>query len=403
MTVTTRSPRSSALTCLAFLLSIGLFGCTADEDPATEDLSLDESPLQSGNGIYLPNGLRLSNGTALGNGVRLSNAIDLANGIDTTNGVRLSNGASYDGINGPHYAPPSGSGLEQWIDEDPVMRKRILRYLVECALPAGVEVQLLYRGTLEVIGTGVAGLAPGLQSGPMNREEQEKVSACLLARVNVNGEVVPLSMLGPMQGFNTLTAADLPYGKMDGGYFGNLFLDTPRAFGCSKVNEPVCGHDRACRILEDGSCDCGVFGTAGIAPCDQWESDPYTGGICSRQTAWNASETDGRDYFVYCDPDFDGANYWMFPITTYVEYPDGGACTSNFDCAGTQPWCVMGTCSNTLLANGSTCNQNLDCQRGICANHVCGLPSGQVCYQNTDCASNVCSTCTGKKCKRVCQ
>lgn len=385
-------------TTLALLLSA--FAACATEP--VEIVSQGEAPLTSGNGIYLPNGLRLANGATLGNGVRLANGVDLSNGLDTTNGVRLANGTSYDGINGPQYAPPSGSGLEQWIDEDPAMRKRILRYLVECALPAGVEVKLVYHGQVEVIGTGVAGLGPGLQNGPMTSAEQQKVSACLLARVNVNGEIVPLSMLGPMPGFNTLTPADVPYGKMDGAYYGNIFLDQPVAHACSKVNEPVCGHDRACRQLADGSCDCGVFGNA-VGPCDVWESDPYTQGECWRETAWNADSTDGRDYFVNCDPDFDGLNYWIYPITTYVEYPNGGACTSNFDCAGTQPWCVMGTCSDTLIANGGTCNQNTDCQRGACVNNVCGYASGQVCYQNLDCASNVCQECIGKKCKRTCQ
>lgn len=383
---------------LVVVLSLGFTACTEPTVVATA-----QRAIESGNGIHLPNGLRLANGAELGNGVRLANGIDLANGLDTTNGVRLANGASYDGIDGPHYAPPAGSGLEQWIDEDPAMRKRILRYLVECALPAGVQVQLAYRGVTEVIGAGVAGLGPGLQSGPMTTVEQQKVSSCLLARVNVTGQVVQLSMLGPMSGFDAVTATDLPYGKMDGGYYGNLFLDQPVAHACSKVNEPVCGHDRACRVLADGTCDCGVFGTSGVGPCDQWESDPYLSGVCGRQTAWTQDGTQGRDYFVHCDPDFDGANYWQYPITTYVEYPDNGACASNFDCAGDQPWCVMGTCSNTLQSNGAACSQNADCQSGSCVNGTCGLPSGSTCYQSSSCASNVCLPCNGKNCKSRCQ
>jgi hypothetical protein len=57
------------------------------------------------------------------------------------------------------------------------MRKRILRYLIECALPEGVEVKLKYRGDLEVLGHGVANLGPGLQNGELNEIEQQRVSA----------------------------------------------------------------------------------------------------------------------------------------------------------------------------------------------------------------------------------
>jgi hypothetical protein len=153
----------------ASTLPLLALGCVAAEIGDGDEVGLEEIDYQSDNGIFLDNGLNLVNGMNLGNGATLHNGMNLGNGIDVVNGMNLGNGLDLgNGITGPYYAPPAGSGLEQWIDVDPPARKKTLRYLVECALPAGVVVQLSYRGSVEILGTGALGLGHSLQEGELD-------------------------------------------------------------------------------------------------------------------------------------------------------------------------------------------------------------------------------------------
>ena len=295
------------------VLMLASAGCAAIGD--AEDPGLEETMFAADNGIQLDNGLVLANGALLPNGTKLSNGLKLSNGIDAANGIELSNGTKLsNGITGPFYAPPAGSALEQWIDVDPPMRKRILRYLIECALPSTVEVQILYRGQLEPLGRGVGNLGPGLQAGEMTLTEQEKVSACLLARVNARGEVITIDMSGPMQDgqFDQPPAAGTPFLLPEGAFFGNLFAVEPVAYACSSVDgfelsEGFCP-DRSCALDASGACNCGVMSFIGSCAV----------GFAPRLKQREGC-VEGTDYYAHCYTVSSEENsIWLYPMTTHL-------------------------------------------------------------------------------------
>jgi hypothetical protein len=297
------------------VLVLACAGCAAIGD--AEDPELEETMFAAENGIQLDNGLVLGNGAVLPNGTKLSNGLKLSNGIDASNGIRLSNGTKLsNGITGPFYAPPAGSALEQWIDVDPPMRKRILRYLIECALPETVEVQILYRGQLEVLGRGVGNLGPGLQQGEMGTAEQQKVSACLLARVNARGELVTIDMSGPMADgrFDQPADPDSPFLMPESAFYGNLFLAEPLAYLCADLagplDESICP-SRSCSLI-DGACTCGVMTFVGTC------SGGFTPMSKVRSGCLELVDS-AVDYFSTCSSmTLEGPILWRYPMTTHV-------------------------------------------------------------------------------------
>jgi hypothetical protein len=314
------------------ILTLLLVGCAEIGEETETGPSLDTIELQAENGIWLDNGLTLANGANLGNGTTLANGMNLGNGIDLANGMNLGNGIDLgNGIVGPYIAPPAKSGLEQWIDVDPAMRKRILRYLVECALPTGVRVQILYRKRLETLGYGVVGLGPGLQSGIMPRPEQEAVSACLLARVNGQGISVTVDLFGPMAGLNSATSAELEvYSQAEAIFFGNLFQTAPKAYACT-LGAAYSQEFRAC---SGGSC--GI-----IQPILYWDhlsrlEDCFEKRICSKGSLGN-----GGSYGTRCSW-WDVT--WSYPVTAYLAAADvGEACFGTWHCMDGLT-CSSGTC-----------------------------------------------------------
>ena len=307
-----------------------LTGCAVADIGEGEGSGLEEIEFAADNGIFLDNGLNLPNGINLGNGTTLANGMNLGNGVDLANGMNLGNGLDLgNGITGPYYAPPAGSGFEQWIDVDPPARKKVLRYLVECALPAGVQVQLRYRGTLEVLGRGIAGLGPTLKRGTMGLIDQERVTACMLARMNGTGQAVQIDMFGAMAlpgaGFETTSPADDAFPVLEAAFFGNLFSKVPSAQACRQQPYELAAM-RSCRDLGDGAWDCGIL--------------EFTDDVCSVQ--------DGETEFSQCDVGFTsgsserlyyyncagGEVSWQFVLTTYVaKKRSGQLCFEASECA----------------------------------------------------------------------
>jgi hypothetical protein len=324
---------------LSYIVALPLLApaCVAADIGEGEDPGLEQIDYQVDNGIYLPNGLNLPNGMNLGNGSTLANGMNLGNGIDLTNGMNLGNGLNLgNGITGPYYAPPAGSGFEQWIDVDPPARVKILRYLVECALPAGDVVQLQYRGSLEIVGRGILGLGPTLKRGAMPALEQEAVSSCLLARVNAQGISVSVDLLAPMPGLDSATSAELAtFSVSEGVFFGNLFLSTPQAYACSigglVLKEEFRACDRYCgvlRVLASLSKD----GTS--ADTKITLRDCFANQICTSQPL-----ADGSAFARSCTY----YRTWTRPMTTRLSRADWGEeCFGSYQCEpGLECW---GTC-----------------------------------------------------------
>jgi hypothetical protein len=314
-------------------------GCAVTDIGEPGDPGLEDIEFAADNGIFLDNGLNLANGMNLGNGTVLHNGMNLGNGIDLANGMNLGNGLDLgNGITGPYYAPPAGSGLEQWIDVDPPRRVKTLRYLVECALPAGVTVQLRYRGVLETLGTGILALGPGLQTGIMPMAEQEKVTGCLLARVNAHGIPVSIDLFGPMAGLSTATSSEVAaYPVAEGAFFGNVFLATPQAYACSMGSLLTRPEFRAC-----SSTTCGVLrvltnlNKEGNYATKVTLKDCFRDLVCS-----NAPLVDGASYARSCT--WYGRT-WAYPMTTRLATVDAGeeCFTSSLCEPGLE--CTEGTC-----------------------------------------------------------
>ena len=310
--------------------------CVGADIGEGEDPGLEQIDYQVDNGIFLSNGLNLPNGMNLGNGTALQNGMNLGNGIDLANGMNLGNGIDLgNGITGPFYAPPAGSGLEQWIDVNPPARKKVLRYLVECALPAGVAVQLQYRGSLELLGAGILGFGPTLQQGAMPALEQEAVSGCLLARVNAQGISVSVDLLGPMPGLDGADSAELAaFPVREGVFFGNLFLSIPRAYACSTGGLRLRDEFRAC----EGSCGILKVLTALNKAGSTLDTkltlrDCFASQICTSQPL-----ADGSGFAGSCT--YNGT--WTRPMTTRLSRADVGEqcfgsyqCEEGFECLGT--------------------------------------------------------------------
>ncbi|HZH03489.1 MAG TPA: hypothetical protein VEY30_06870, partial [Myxococcaceae bacterium] len=264
-----------------------------------------------------------------------------------------------------------------WIDDDPAMRKKTLRYLVECALPGTATVRVKYRGTTESY-AGVANLGPSLQAGMMTVVEQERVSACLLARLNARGNTVRIGLFGFYPGFNTVTAQDrADFPLEEAGFFGNIFLPEPKAYVCHQRYENITASKckfRAC-VQPDGSCDCGVLNSANltdaVAPCNNSLYIPSA--HCKYVSASNGSYSGQTD----CQAD---GRTWSNVITTRVALkPAGELCFDNMEC--TDGRCNSGQCAKPL---GSTCGGNAECVSDICSGGICvGVPQGGACTTNT--------------------
>ncbi|HZI05703.1 MAG TPA: pentapeptide repeat-containing protein, partial [Archangium sp.] len=130
------------------------------------------------------------------NGTNL-NGIDL-NGIDL-NGTNL-NGTSLNGIelNGLGANGLNTAGFRAWFNQDVTRHELLMRYVVQCAVPAGEHRTFMEPETHSTYTwNGVLGLAPDWASGqPATPAELRIVSACLAAHVNPYGEHVSISVLG---------------------------------------------------------------------------------------------------------------------------------------------------------------------------------------------------------------
>ncbi len=87
----------------------------------------------------------------------------------------------------------------------------LARTLAGCALPAGASVNGL---------EGALGLAPEWQHSPCDQRCRQRVSACVLARLNLRGERRLVELAGPD-------------GRgLEGAFFGDLFAPRPRLLAC---------------------------------------------------------------------------------------------------------------------------------------------------------------------------
>lgn len=171
---------------------------------------------------------------------QLQAKLELENGL-TPNGLNGNglngNGLNGNGLNGNGLlALSSTPGFSQWLgcagstgfDE----RVKVMKYLAGCALSTYDSVSITdscnvtrtFKGTLLNLARNWVNRAP-------NVAERQRVSACLLARVNAAGNSVGLSLRGLNIRVTTTEAQNFPV--FEGAFFGDLFDPaSPRRFNC---------------------------------------------------------------------------------------------------------------------------------------------------------------------------
>ena len=319
-----------------------LGGCVIDEpdpDYSTVDEELDVSNgiltangMRVGNGVQAGNGFHLPNGLVLPNGIHLGNGIQLGNGINAPNGIQLGNGI---------IDPPNGSDLDKFLDCNcgtscpsgscsTANQRKAIRYLVECAMPTTRSVTLKHNGTAYATVSGIGGLAgtwgnctAGSTSCNMSIGEQERVTACLLARINAKGANVTIGMYGSYAGFNTNTSTDAVYDTIEATFMGNLFSNPPKVHMINHYPNGTEANARACSV------------TNGCAPLTYTNEGP--GASCTY--GWN-----GR-FATSCTV---GTTTYDRPITVWIRgFTYGASCTYDWQCGmwkGSRLQCVSGTC-----------------------------------------------------------
>lgn len=162
---------------------------------------------------------------------------------------------------------------------------QFMKYLVSCALPEGVKVRLpaAPEGRTQVL-SGSMGLAPAWRERAITPEEQRSVSACLLARINAFGVPVVLSMrrdgLDEPESLRAGKDERARFPRLEGAFFGNLFVDSPVAYFCRGDDQPgraawLQHLKRICTLPTDkaeGASACG-FLDAGLCANAAWVQD----------------------------------------------------------------------------------------------------------------------------------
>ncbi len=205
--------------------TIALCACGRADDSYRYD---DEMELRSDDGGVLNPGGRPSGGGWLGNGLEDP---DLG-GVDPAFSLSSSAGLS------------DAAGL--LLDPDLM---GTAEYLVECALPYGTSITKTVEGQTVVL-DGLLGLAPEWETGECDEDCQEWVSACLLARTNVSGQVVRIWMKADHEAVGW----EAPAGALfEAAFYGNLFDDPEAQYYCKGSSEGLVAAQREGRTCTSGS------------------------------------------------------------------------------------------------------------------------------------------------------
>jgi hypothetical protein len=122
--------------------------------------------------------------------------------------------------------------------------RELLKYLVNCALGEGVSIFFDVEGqTFEY--PGKLGLVPQWSRRALTLDEEQVISACILARTNFYGKTVKLSMRSDtMTALQTDDVERREFPLFEAGFFGNIFKNEPEYFVCFGESAP----DRAKRL-----------------------------------------------------------------------------------------------------------------------------------------------------------
>ncbi|HEU0037333.1 MAG TPA: hypothetical protein VFQ53_42275 [Kofleriaceae bacterium] len=173
--------------------------------------------------------------------------------------------------------------------------REVLAYIVSCALPARTSVTVKYGGASYMF-PGSIGLAPGWATRAPTVSERRWVTACLLARTNLYGVTVELSLRGPHPALAAGLTETLGYTLVEGAFYGDLFDPAgPTWFACSAELRDLdlalsTQELRACAVSTNGTTtQCGFTYTGkctisdlGLAPACATITVPYASCLAGR-------------------------------------------------------------------------------------------------------------------------
>ena len=251
---------------------------------------------------------------ALGTGCALPNEADesdlgtvvmrTASGGGFGEGIWINNGLSDPSVSGidPAHSLSSPQGMSE---TDGVLADEstriVAQYLVECALPSNKSITKTVDGE-QIVLQGLLGLAPSWRNGHCNQRCQEWVSACLLARTNLNvDQPVSISLRADHHALGFVGHPDYPI--YEASYFGNLFVDGGTRYMCQGTAE-------AAELAEQDGRTC--------------SSDPEGCGFvafddCEEEERCEFEDEDGDVTAVDCMPE--GSNVEHNTISVYLQDP----------------------------------------------------------------------------------
>lgn len=183
------------------------------------------------------------------------------------------------------------------------------QYMVECALPPGQGFTLQV-GAESMAFDGSLGLATEWATGPCDTACQEWMTACLLARTNLYGIPVALSIRGKHPNLTVDESEKEAFPIEEGAFYGNEFLAEPEMWPCSgRGDDPISLTVRRC--AQAGAACGGGIGYAHAGPCAATDA---TGKSVAKPAC------DGGDATVGFGPCRDSkGKVWTRALTTFLK------------------------------------------------------------------------------------
>jgi hypothetical protein len=248
---------------IAISFAAGASACVVEDAILGGVVASSEQALQAENGLHLNNGLDLKNGLHLGDNTPLVNGLGVGHGLSTSSGLASEAGLS-----------PSAGFINSSAG------RKLVEYLVECALPLGHSITKTGPGRDTFTFEGRVGLAPEWETGACDEECQQWVSACLLARTNALGETVSIELVASHPAIGESRSQPQTYTYEEAGFYGNLFANPPRAYTCQgrQVVE-ASHHGRLCGLTPWESCgfENHVGACYDTGSCSAESGDSYVG------------------------------------------------------------------------------------------------------------------------------
>jgi hypothetical protein len=131
---------------------------------------------------------------------------------------------------------------KNWVDADPDARKSLMRAITKCALPSTYSVNHP-DGT---VFPGQWGLYPFWKGNRLGgQDKRERMSACILSLLNGQDKTLVICIIGPGGSPFSDACTDPMINLREGGFFGDLFADVPRAYVVGPRTDVV-GSGRIC-------------------------------------------------------------------------------------------------------------------------------------------------------------